>query len=173
VYADVEPREAHGRGEHEEHGSERGQRDGEHDGRRKARRRMAGGEGRGRRRRHEHVDSGQRLLRAGAVRGELQGGCGQIGKQYHGRYGKRDARPPSPRGYDNAERDPQQAVGSRVRDADQDWIQPVDAMLDDPPLDAFVQLDQGDVTVVVTVTVSRVAATGTTVRVWVVAPSGV
>jgi len=64
-------------------------------------------------------------------------------------------------------------VGSRVRDADEDWIEPVDAMLDDPSLEAFVQLDQGDVTVVVTVTVSRVAATGTTVRVWVVAPSGV
>ena len=62
----------------------------------------------------------------------------------------------------------------RVREADEERIEPVDAMLDDPPLDALVQrVDQGVVTVVVTVTVWRVAATGTIVRVCVVAPSGV
>jgi hypothetical protein len=44
-------------------------------------------------------------------------------------------------------------------------------MLDDPSLEALVELTQGVVTV--TVTVWRVAATGTIVRVSVVAPSGV
>ena len=80
----------------------------------------------------------------------------------------RQARCPAaaPDGYDNAEqRSSSRPWAARVREADEDWIEPVDAMLDDPPLEAFVQLDQGDVTVVVTVTVSRVAATGTIVRV--------
>ena len=45
------------------------------------------------------------------------------------------------------------------------------AMLDDPPLETLVELTHGVVTV--TVTVWRVAATGTIVRVSVVAPSGV
>ena len=46
-------------------------------------------------------------------------------------------------GCDNAERDPQQAVGARVREADEDRIEPVDAMLDDPPLETLVELDSG------------------------------
>ena len=58
-----------------------------------------------------------------------------------------------------------------VREADEERIEPVDAMLDDPPLETLVELTQGVVTV--TVTVSRVAATGTIVRVSVVTPSGV
>ena len=62
---------------------------------------------------------------------------------------------------------------SRIREADEEWIEPVDAMLDDPPLETLIEVGQGVVTVVVTVTVSRVAATGTIVRVCVVAPSGV
>ena len=61
---------------------------------------------------------------------------------------------------------------ARVREADEERIEPVDAVLDDPALEALVERDQGDVTVVVTVTISLVAATGTIVRVSVVAPSG-
>ena len=58
-----------------------------------------------------------------------------------------------------------------VREADEERIERVDAMLDDPLLETLVELTQGVVTV--TVTVWRVAATGTIVRVWVVTPSGV
>ena len=60
-----------------------------------------------------------------------------------------------------------------VREADEERIERVDAMLDDPLLETLVELTQGVVTVTVTVTVWRVAATGTIVRVWVVTPSGV
>jgi hypothetical protein len=62
-------------------------------------------------------------------------------------------------------------VRACVREADEERIEPVDAMLDDPLLETLVELTQGVVTV--TVTVWRVAATGTIVRVWVVTPSSV
>jgi hypothetical protein len=64
-------------------------------------------------------------------------------------------------------------VSACVREPDEERIEPVDAMLDDPPLEPLVDGDQGVVTVVVTVTVWRVAATGTIVLVSVDAPSGV
>ena len=62
-------------------------------------------------------------------------------------------------------------MGACVREADEDRIEPADTMLDDPSLETLVELTQGVVTV--TVTVWRVAATGTIVRVSVVTPSGV
>ena len=59
-----------------------------------------------------------------------------------------------------------------IREPYDERIEPVDTVLDDPALETLVEGNQGVVTVVVTVTVSRVAATGTIVRVCVVAPSG-
>jgi hypothetical protein len=173
VHADVEPREAHSRGEHEERRRERGKRKSEHNRGRKARCGVTRGEARSRRRRHEHVDPVQRLLRAPAVGGRLEAGCREVRQQHDRRYSERDTRATQPDSCANAERDPEQAVRSRIAEADEEWIEPVDAMLDDPPLETLIEVGQGVVTVVVTVIVSRVAATGTIVRVSVVAPSGV
>jgi hypothetical protein len=73
----------------------------------------------------------------------------------------------------NADRQPDEPVGARVGEPYEHGVEPADAMLDDPPLEAVIEVDQGRVvTVVVTVTVSRVAAIGTTVRTRVCAAPG-
>jgi hypothetical protein len=94
---------------------------------------------RGRRRRDEHVDPVQSFLRATAVRRELQTGGSQIGEHHDGRHGERNARTAQYHGSDDTECDPQQPVRSRVGEAGEKRIEPVDAMLDDPALEALVE----------------------------------
>jgi hypothetical protein len=172
VDTDVEAREANERRQHEERGRKRGQRESENDRRGEARGGMTRWEGRGRRRRHEHVDPVQPLLRAATVGRELYARRSQIREHDNGQNSEREARAPEQHRSDNAERDPQQAMCAGVGDADEQWIEPVDAVLDDPALETLIERGQGAVVVVVTVTVSLVAATGTIVLVSVVAPCG-
>jgi hypothetical protein len=173
VHADVEPREAHERCEHEDGRSERRHGNGEDDRRREARRGVSRWKRRRRRLRHEHVDSLQGVSRPPAIRGVLQRRRQEIGQHDRRQDSEGEARSPENDRRGDAERNPQRSERSRVREPDEQWIEPVDAVRDDPNLDALVEVDQGPVTVVVvvTVTVSLVAATGTIVRVRVSAVS--
>jgi hypothetical protein len=126
---------------------------------------MTGRKRRARRRRGQHVDVSEPVRRPGPVDGHLQPSCREVGGEHRPRDGRQKPGPPESDGGCEPEHEPETGPGARIRQTDEDRVEPAGAVVDDPPFDVRVDVDQGSVvTVVVTVTVTRVADRGTIVR---------
>ena len=170
--SDVESRKRNG-GREAEH-ERRESRYGESEGHccREARGRVTGRKRRRRRRRHQR-DVTELLHRPRPAHGVLQSRRREIGGHDDEHDNERNAGAAKGDSGRSGDCEPNEPPGARVGQPHEHGIEPTDAMLDDPPFETVIEVDQGPVvTVVVTVTVSRVAAIGTTVRTRVCAAPG-
>jgi hypothetical protein len=118
----------------------------------------------------EHVEAADLLRRTRAVDRALQRGGRETGDEHRGGDCRHEQRAAPEDGSGERDREPQDPVRARVGETHEDRVEQPDPVAGDPGLESAVDSGQGPPgTVVVTVTVIRVAGSGSTVRILVTA----